>query len=188
MFNAKEEEADMIFKHFDQDQNNVIDQFEFVTGLAFLAHGTLEEKAELIFNMYDFDKSKYITKDELTILMTNSLCALQSLAKAKPPKQSVITKKTDDFFAKADVDGNLRITLKEFIEFVKTDKDILNCLIDFGIAKKEDMGTDFGNGHEFFFDMDLQDEIERPESYQDETRVLAKYNIDFDVVEKYTRE
>ena len=95
MFNAKDEEIEVIFKHFDQDNNDVIDQFEFVTALALLAHGTLEEKAILIFNMYDFDKSKYISKDELTILMTNSLCALRSLDGKRPPDQKEIISKTD---------------------------------------------------------------------------------------------
>jgi len=98
LFHAKDEEIDVIFEHFDQDGDEVIDQFEFITGLAFLSHGSLEEKAELVFNMYDFDKSQYISRDELTILMTNSLCALRSLEQQKPPEQAEIELKTNQFF------------------------------------------------------------------------------------------
>ena len=103
----------------------MIDQYEFTTGLAFLSHGSLEEKAKLIFQLYDFDKSRYISKDELTILMTNSLTALRALEKGPPPSIEEIEAKTEEFFRKADVDGNERITLDEFISFVKKDKDVL---------------------------------------------------------------
>ena len=81
LFKSSAREADIIFEHFDQDGDGVIDQYEFTTGLAFLSHGSLTEKAELIYNLYDFDKSKYISRDELTILMTNSLTAFRPQAK-----------------------------------------------------------------------------------------------------------
>ena len=85
LFNSSEAELDIIFNHFDADKNGSIDQYEFTTALAFLSHSTLEEKAELVFQMYDFDKSKYISKDELTILMTNSLTALRAMERRPPP-------------------------------------------------------------------------------------------------------
>lgn len=49
LFNSSKRESDIIFEHFDQDGDGVIDQYEFTTGLAFLSHGSLEEKATLIF-------------------------------------------------------------------------------------------------------------------------------------------
>ena len=90
-----------------------------------MAHGSLEEKAELIFNLYDFDKSKYISRDELTILMTNSLCALRSMEMKPPPDQAEIERKTEEFFSASDVDGNERITLDEFTSYIKTDRDVI---------------------------------------------------------------
>ncbi len=45
-------------------------------GMALLSQGTLEEKGELIFNLYDFDSNKFITKDELVIMLSSSLTAL----------------------------------------------------------------------------------------------------------------
>ena len=79
LFKCKKEEVEDIFQHFDLDDDEVIDQYEFITALAFVCHGSLDEKAELIFELYDFDKSRYISKDELTILMTNSLTSLRCL-------------------------------------------------------------------------------------------------------------
>ena len=72
------------------DREGTIDQLEFITALAILGHGTLEERCQLVFNLYDFDKSKYISKDELTILMTNACSAMLSLAHMKDSsKQSL---------------------------------------------------------------------------------------------------
>lgn len=75
--------------------------------------------------MYDFDKSKYISRDELTILMTNSLTALRALEKGPAPSVEEIEAKTEAFFKKSDTDGNERITLDEFTSFVKKDKDVI---------------------------------------------------------------
>ena len=108
--------------------------------MAFLSHGSLEEKGKLIFQLYDFDKSQYISKDELTILMTNSLTALRALEKGPPPSIEEIELKTDEFFLKSDTDGNERVTLDEFTSFIKRDPDVLRVLTDYGIAKSEDLG------------------------------------------------
>ena len=68
---------------FDTDGNGSIDSYEFVCAMSLLSHATLDEKAELIFNLYDFDRSMSISKDELTVLMTNVLTALKSMEGGK---------------------------------------------------------------------------------------------------------
>jgi len=57
--------------------------------------------------------------------MTNSLTALRAMEKGSPPSIEEIESKTEEFFKKADADGNERITLDEFTSFVKKDKDVL---------------------------------------------------------------
>ena len=64
---------------FDMDQNGSIDSYEFVCALSLMSHATLDEKAELIFNLYDFDRSQSISKDELTVLMANTMASLKSM-------------------------------------------------------------------------------------------------------------
>ena len=64
---------------FDMDQNGSIDSYEFVCALSLLSHATLDEKAELIFNLYDFDRSQSISKDELTVLMANTMASFKSM-------------------------------------------------------------------------------------------------------------
>lgn len=72
------------------DQNGWIDSYEFICALSLMSHGSLDEKAELIFKLYDFDKSLSISKDELTILMTNAISALKSMeGKGAPTMEEI---------------------------------------------------------------------------------------------------
>jgi len=107
---------------FDSDGNGSIDSYEFVCALSLMSHATLDEKAELIFSLYDFDKSQSISKDELTILMTNSLTAMKSMEGRKAPTLAEIEAKTNTFFKGADLDMDNVITLKEFKKYLKKDK------------------------------------------------------------------
>ena len=132
--------------------------------MSLLSHATLDEKAELIFNLYDFDRSMSISKDELTVLMTNVLTALKSMEKGKnstPVTIDMIEKKTNEFFKAADTDGDKNISLREFKTYIKKDPQILSILTSFGVAKSEDLGTDFGNGEGGVpaIDEDLEGEI-----------------------------
>ena len=58
------------------DENGVVDSYEFICGLAMLSQSSVGEKAELLFNLYDFDGNKHITRDELVILMYNTLSSI----------------------------------------------------------------------------------------------------------------
>ena len=78
--------------------------------------------------------------------MTNVLSSLKSMKKQAAPTLKEIEEKTDQFFNKADTDGDKKITLKEFKEYVTKDKEILDILLSANVAKREDLGTDFGAG------------------------------------------
>lgn len=99
-----------------------------------------------MFGLYDFDGSKYISRDELVILMTNSLTAIRAMNKLSVPSIADIEKKTDEFFRGADTDGDKKITLKEFKAYISKDKQILEVLLNANVARKEDLGMDFGAG------------------------------------------
>lgn len=65
--------------------------------------------------------------------------------KASPTIQA-IEERTDEFFNKSDIDHDKKITLKEFKDYIKKDKQVLEVLISSNVAKKEDLGMDFGDG------------------------------------------
>lgn len=96
------------------DKSGTIDSYEFVCALSLLSHGSLDEKAELIFNLYDFDRSQSISKDELTVLMTNVLSALKSMEKKPAPSIAEVEKKTNELFAAMDNNQDESISLQEF--------------------------------------------------------------------------
>jgi hypothetical protein len=148
-----------------------------------LSSSSLDEKADLLFDFYDFDKSKYITRDELVILLTNALSSLNALGKKAPPKIKEIEKETDIFFAAADLNSDNKITLKEFKSYLKKDPTVLNILMSFNIAKKEDLGTDFGGGDLPEVDSDLEREINPPELSRDDKITKAKQGVDFETAE-----
>ncbi len=78
--------------------------------------------------------------------MTNSLTAINNMQKKAPPSIQEIEAKTTEFFNKSDVDKDQKITLKEFKDYINKDKTVLEVLVSAGVAKKEDLGMDFGSG------------------------------------------
>lgn len=183
VFNCSTKECDVVFEYFDINGDGKIDSYEFLCAITMLSHSTLEEKAEILFDFYDFDKSKYITRDELVILMTNALSSLNALARKEAPKIKEIEKETDEFFASADLNNDNKITLKEFKSYLKKNPTILNILMNFNIAKKEDLGTDFGGGDLPEVDSDLENEINPPELNRDDKISKAKQGVDFQTAE-----
>lgn len=146
-------------QYFDTNGDEKVDSNEFLCAMTFLSNSNLDEKAELIFDLYDFDGSKYISRDELVILMTNALTALNKMNQLKPPTLTEIENKVDEFFEKSDTNRDNKITLKEFKTYVKTDQQILTTLFSYDIAKREDLGVNLGNGDLPVYDSDLEREI-----------------------------
>ena len=93
-------------EYFDLDGDGKIDQYEFTCALALLAEGTINEKTEFIFRLYDFNKSESLSKDELTILMTNVMTGIAKVSKSPIPKIAQIEKKSEAIFRTCDIDGN----------------------------------------------------------------------------------
>lgn len=101
-FKCSDRECQILFEFFDVDGNEKIDSYELTCALALLSGESLESKAELLFSLYDYDGNQYLSQDELVILMTNVLAAMNAVKKLPPPSVQEIEKKTEAFFAKAD--------------------------------------------------------------------------------------
>ena len=143
------------------DGNGSIDSYEFVCALSLMSHATLDEKIQLIFNLYDFDRSNSISKDELTVLMANTMASLKSMEGKPAPTINEIEAKTEEWFTSADRNRDNSISLKEFKAQVKKDKQVLATLMNYGLAGSDDLGTDFGSGLDGVPDVDedLEGEI-----------------------------
>lgn len=72
------------------------------------------------------------------------------------------------------------ISLKEFKSYIKKDKQILEVLTSFGVAKSEDLGTDFGAGGEVpDIDSDLEEECNPSGLAKSNIKSGVKDGIDF---------
>ena len=60
----------------------------------------------MIFSLYDYDGNKFITRDELVILMTNVLSSLNSIKGLPAPNLKEVEAKADSFFKGADVNND----------------------------------------------------------------------------------
>jgi hypothetical protein len=78
--------------------------------------------------------------------MTNVLSSMKALKKLPAPSISEVEVKVDEFFKRADSDGDKMITLQEFKKYIKVDKEILEILLQANIAQREDLGKDYGKG------------------------------------------
>ena len=124
--------------------------------------------------------------------MTNSLTSLRAMTNQETPTIEEVEKKTDEFFQKSDLDGNERVTIDEFTNFVRSDKDVLKALLGYGIAKVEDLGIDLSDGQnktEGFYDKDLENELQVEKMSKgaekrgslDTKKAGPKYGADFDI-------
>jgi hypothetical protein len=132
--------------------------------LALLSDADFDGKAELIFSLYDYDGNKYLSRDELVILMTNVMSALNNMKGLKSPSIQEIEAKTDAFFKGADQNDDKKITFREFKDYMTKDKEILSILLNSNVARREDLGTDFGTGSTPVPDVDpdLENECNPP--------------------------
>jgi len=55
----------------DADDNGYLDQREFLTGLFRIYCSTFDEKAEFIFEIYDFDCDGFITKNDISTILSS---------------------------------------------------------------------------------------------------------------------
>jgi len=55
----------------DNDNNNYLDQREFLTGLFRIYCSTFDEKSDFIFEIYDFDADGFITKNDISTILAS---------------------------------------------------------------------------------------------------------------------
>jgi len=63
--------GERFFSVMDTSKNGYLDQREFLTGLFRLYCSTFDEKTELVFEMYDFDGDGYITKNDISTILSS---------------------------------------------------------------------------------------------------------------------
>ncbi|XP_077295361.1 A-type potassium channel modulatory protein KCNIP1 [Arctopsyche grandis] len=121
--------AHYVFNTLDQDNSGLLSFDEFVTGLSILSRGSLEEKLRWTFSLYDINGDGYITREE----MTDIVSAIYDLMGKLDPcvDEDTVKEKVDRIFQKMDVNKDGVVTLEEFLECCNNDEDISRSMTVF---------------------------------------------------------
>ncbi|XP_030748772.1 Kv channel-interacting protein 1-like [Sitophilus oryzae] len=115
--------AHYVFNTLDQDHSGLISFEDFVQNLSILSRGSLEEKLRWAFSLYDINGDGYITREEMTDIVSSVYDLMGKLAEPCIDEDTV-KEKVDRIFQKMDKNQDGVVTLDEFLECCKTDKDI----------------------------------------------------------------
>ena len=63
--------GERFFAVMDTDNNNYLDQREFFTGLLRIFCSNFDQKAAFVFEIYDFDNDGFISKNDISIIMSS---------------------------------------------------------------------------------------------------------------------
>ncbi|XP_026743827.1 Kv channel-interacting protein 4-like isoform X2 [Trichoplusia ni] len=115
--------AHFVFNTLDQDRSGLLSFEEFVTGLSILSRGTLEEKLRWTFSLYDINGDGYITKEEMTEIVS---AIYDLMGKIVEPNMDddVVREKVERLFQKMDLNRDGVLTLDEFLDCCLRDEDI----------------------------------------------------------------
>jgi Ca2+-binding EF-hand superfamily protein/tRNA A-37 threonylcarbamoyl transferase component Bud32 len=67
--------SDRLFATFDSKGHGAIDRDEFIAGLGLLARGSVEDKIDFLFRVYDLSSHGYVTRFELTMMLSSVVAA-----------------------------------------------------------------------------------------------------------------
>ncbi|XP_072932561.1 Kv channel-interacting protein 4-like isoform X1 [Epargyreus clarus] len=115
--------AHYVFNTLDQDRSGLLSFEEFVTGLSILSRGTLEEKLRWTFSLYDINGDGYITKDEMTEIVTAIYDLMGKIVEPMIDDEAV-REKVERLFQKMDLNRDGVLTLDEFLDCCLRDEDI----------------------------------------------------------------
>ncbi|XP_061378628.1 Kv channel-interacting protein 4-like [Danaus plexippus] len=115
--------AHYVFNTLDQDRSGLLSFEEFVTGLSVLSRGTLEEKLKWTFSLYDINGDGYITKEEMTEIVTAIYDLMGKIVEPMIDDEAV-REKVERMFQKMDLNRDGVLTLDEFLDCCLRDEDI----------------------------------------------------------------
>ncbi|XP_049820537.1 Kv channel-interacting protein 1 isoform X3 [Aethina tumida] len=122
--------AHYVFNTLDQDHSGLISFEDFVQNLSLLSRGSLEEKLRWAFTLYDINGDGCITREEMTDIVTAIYDLMGKLAEPTI-EEDTVKEKVDRIFEKMDRNRDGVVTLDEFLECCKQDRDISSSMTVF---------------------------------------------------------
>lgn len=125
--------AHYVFNTLDQDNSGIVSFEEFVQGLSVLSRGSLEEKLRWTFSLYDINGDGFITREEMTDIVT-AIYELMGRLPDTLPDEDRIKSKVEGLFNKMDVNRDGVVTLDEFLDCCRKDESISRSMAVFDTA------------------------------------------------------
>ncbi|XP_025412290.1 EF-hand calcium-binding domain-containing protein 1 isoform X4 [Sipha flava] len=102
--------TDRIFCFFDQRNDGVIHEDEWVIGLSVFLKGTQEERIKYTFTIYDLNNDGFITKEEIFSLLRN--CLVKHPQDEDPDEG--VRELVDIVLRKMDCDNDAKLSFEDF--------------------------------------------------------------------------
>ncbi|XP_035226171.1 Kv channel-interacting protein 1-like isoform X1 [Stegodyphus dumicola] len=122
--------AHYVFNTFDQDHTGAITFTDFVIGLSVLARGSLQEKLRWVFSLYDINGDGYITKDEMSRIVT-SIYDMMGKTMDPPLEEFTTQDHVERVFQKLDLNKDGVVTMEEFMDSCSQDEHIKKSMTVF---------------------------------------------------------
>ena len=111
--------CEKLFNSFDSNNDNHLEEKEFINGLSKLYCGTFYETSEIIFNLLDYDKDGQIQKDDVTIMLSYlPLSKNENDNEIIEEKQKKSRKEIEEIIHKTFSKYNGILKLKQFVDVV----------------------------------------------------------------------
>ncbi|XP_030379094.1 Kv channel-interacting protein 4-like isoform X2 [Scaptodrosophila lebanonensis] len=125
--------AHYVFNTLDQDHSGIVSFEDFVQGLSILSRGSVEEKLRWTFSLYDINGDGFITREEMTDIVT-AIYELMGRLPDECPEEEKIKGKVEQIFQKMDINRDGVVTLEEFLEACRNDEAISRSMSVFDTA------------------------------------------------------
>ncbi|XP_030079360.1 Kv channel-interacting protein 1 isoform X4 [Drosophila hydei] len=125
--------AHYVFNTLDQDHSGIVSFEDFVQGLSILSRGSVEEKLRWTFSLYDINGDGFITREEMTDIVT-AIYELMGRLPDECPEEEKIKGKVEQIFQKMDINRDGVVTLEEFLEACRNDDAISRSMSVFDTA------------------------------------------------------
>ncbi|XP_072327324.1 guanylyl cyclase-activating protein 1-like [Scyliorhinus torazame] len=115
---------EQMFKTFDMNKDGYIDFMEYVAALSLVLRGKMEQKLRWYFKLYDVDGNGCIDRHEL-------LNIIKAIRAINGCDQDISAEEfTNQVFDSIDINGDGELSLEEFVEGAKKDKQFSDVMMN----------------------------------------------------------
>jgi len=126
---------DRVFKTFDKNNDGMIDDHEWVEGLAIFLRGDLEDKINYSFAVYDINNDGYISRDEMFQMLKT--CQVRQNSEEDPDEG--IKDLVEIALRKMDLDKDSRLSKHDFHDSIVEEPLLLEA---FGPCIPDDLASE----------------------------------------------